>query len=431
MYSLGKLRNRSLPTRRFEALEQRLALSSNPVVTAVEFGSTDWDSGFVDYLQDEQLGQYGLSVPLSSSQQQPLPWTNIDRIYITFSEDVIVDAADLAITGVNTSQYDVADFLYDPQLRTARWTLDQPIANDQVLLDLDADGVDPVTDLSGNVLDGNSGGKQSGGDFHLVAQVVPGDADRNTAVGYFDYIYVYFSHGKSTTTSGYNPYYDIDGSGVIDATDSSAAFGMIGTSLPTGDPAGATNDAPTTNDAAVIEIDDPALDEAFSLFGLFDDNEDADTALSLSVVSNSSPNLFDSVSINTSTGDLVMNAAAGASGRASIVVEVTDTGGLSVQQTLTVDVDYENQPPQITDFVIAPLLFNDWHVYLHVTDPDESTANWIVTFTGVFAERAVVYPDGWCEFVITLPPGSTGSEIATVIDSSLVVVEAETWVGLS
>src|SRR5690242_11835130 len=100
--------------RPFEVLEPRLALSASPTVVGVEVASTSWNSSFHDHLENQGLGQFGYAIPAGSSQQKSLPWTSLDQIYITFSEDINIDANDLALTGVNASQYGIADFMYDP-----------------------------------------------------------------------------------------------------------------------------------------------------------------------------------------------------------------------------------------------------------------------------------------------------------------------------
>ena len=175
---------------RLESLENRNMLS-HPAVAAVNVASTHWASSFVSYLESSGLGSGGYAVPVGSSAQlQTLPWTNIDQIRIKFSEDVVVTAADLSVSGVNQTAYVFSGFSYDPNTYTATWTLAAPIAKDKLMLDLDADGMAPVKSVStGQVLDGawtdcqstfNSGNGQGGTDFQFRFNVLPGDADSNS-----------------------------------------------------------------------------------------------------------------------------------------------------------------------------------------------------------------------------------------------------------
>src|SRR3990172_10213621 len=101
----------------FESLERRELLTVvPPTVVGVEVASTSWDTDFVDYLQSAGLGTDGYKIPVgSTAQAKTLSWLNIDQINITFSEDVDIDAADLSLSGKNTTSYVFSDFHYDPQ----------------------------------------------------------------------------------------------------------------------------------------------------------------------------------------------------------------------------------------------------------------------------------------------------------------------------
>ena len=66
-----------------------------------------------------------------------------------------MQAADLSVSGVNTTAYAFSGFSYNPGTFTATWTLAAPIADDYLELDLAAKGMAPVTDAAtGEVLDG-------------------------------------------------------------------------------------------------------------------------------------------------------------------------------------------------------------------------------------------------------------------------------------
>ena len=261
----------------FESLEDRIALTAAPTVVGVEVSSTQCDSGYVEYLQDHGLGTDGYSIPVgSNAQSATLPWNNLDQIKIKFSEDVHVQAADLSLTGKNTTSYAIAGFFYDPQLRWATWTLAAPLSKDRLMIDLDANGIDPVTDLEDNVLDGEwtnnvstyaSGNGFAGGDFEFLLNVLPGDVNSTGQVTNLDYVLTRSQEGKTTTSTGYNPKYDVDGSGVIEVSDWQFVQGKLGNTLPTGSPAGVGNDAPTTTGFDSVSISDDAVDVAIR-FGI-------------------------------------------------------------------------------------------------------------------------------------------------------------------
>ncbi|MGB6042704.1 MAG: hypothetical protein WBF93_06060, partial [Pirellulales bacterium] len=215
---------------RLETLEPRNMLSGTPPTVAdVNVGSTAWTSDFIDYLEANSLGTDGYSIPVgSSSQLDPLPWHNLDQIRITFSEDVNVQQSDMALSGINTTAYEFADFDYDSATFTATWTLAGNIAGDGLLIDLSGDGLDPVTDLDSNILDGEwttssstygSGNGTAGGDFEFRLDVLPGDASQSGYVSTADFSRVWFFRGTDTEDANYNPIYDLDGSGDIGTDD--------------------------------------------------------------------------------------------------------------------------------------------------------------------------------------------------------------------
>jgi hypothetical protein len=378
-------------------------------------------------LESNSLGDGGYRIPVgSSAQTATLPWSNLDQIKIEFSEDVNVQAADLSLTGKNTTSYAFSGFFYDPQTRIATWTLAAPLAKDRLLIDLDANGIDPIADLQSNVLDGEwannvstytsgNGNGSAGGDFEFLLNVLPAEVNSSAQVTNFDYVLTRSQEGKSTTSPGYNFKYDVNGSGLIDSSDWQFVLGKVGNVLPTGSPAGVSNDAPTTRRFDRVSVTNAAMDVAISLWNGFADNENGASGLSYSIRSNSAPSLFDSVSINHATGELIVNAASGASGRAKITVSATDAGGISTDSSISVDVDYVNQPPIILYPLAEALPAHTWLISGVVSDDDDVT-DLIVEFYGVFETRAAVYPDGRFEFAIILDDDPYGWEFAVTHD---------------
>jgi hypothetical protein len=397
-----------------------------PKVVNVEVASTDWSPAFISYLQSSGLGDNGYSIPVgSNAQSATLPWTNVNKIAITFNEDVHVDAADLSISGVNTVASGFADFRYDPQTYVATWTLNAALAKDRFRLDLDGNGVDPVVDLENVILDGEwtnnastyaSGNGTAGGDFEFTFNVLPGDIDNTGIVTYYDYYYTNVLNGKSTTSPGYLAFRDIDGSGTINSADSQAVLNRVGHTLPSGTPVGTTNDAPTTSGFALLQIDNAALDYAISLFSAFGDAENGGSGLTYSIQSNSSPSLFDTAQINASTGELVLNAASGATGRARIVIRATDAGGLFTESTATIDVNRTNQAPVISNVWFSDVGGGTTIIQGTVTDPDDDVFYFTMYFWGVYFTRSGVSEDGHFEIALSVPEETWGTEYMITLD---------------
>jgi hypothetical protein len=180
-----------------EMLESRTFLSGAPLtVTGVELASTEWSSAFTSFLHSHSLGAHGYRIPTGFAQSKVLAWGNLDQVVVIFSEDVNVKASDLSLTGVNQPKIAVADFYYDAFSHVATWTLAAPLPKNSYHLDLNGDGLDPVTDVSGNVLDGEwadnadvfpSGNGASGGDFGFTFKVLPADVNQSALVDEKDY----------------------------------------------------------------------------------------------------------------------------------------------------------------------------------------------------------------------------------------------------
>jgi hypothetical protein len=408
-----------------EALESRQLLSTvPPQVVDIEVASTSWAPEFVDFVQDSNPASRGYSIPFGSAQLNSLTWTNIDQIILRFSEDVYIDAADLSLSGVNTTAYQFSDFHYDPIDHAAIWTLTAPLDKDRLHLDLDANGIDPVRDLDGNILDGEwvnkvstiSGNGTAGGDFQFTFHVQPTDVDNNGRITTNDYTLIYQLNGKTIADSQYKAARDIDGNGIINSLDWQEAIDRYLEQRPSGNPAGVGNDAPTTAGFDLVEITDTEMDVAISLVDQFDDAESGASGLTYMLLSYSNGSLFDSISINQTTQQLVVNAAANATGRSEVVVRATDSVGLTVDTVVTIDVNYENQPPEIWDLWITCVDYNTWVVTGRVVDPDDDVSDFIVYFSGVFTIRSAVDEEGYFLFAVYLDEGQAGVEEVVTVD---------------
>jgi hypothetical protein len=411
---------------------------SHPAVVAVNVASTQWASNFISYLESHGLGVGGYAIPVGSTNQlQTLPWNNINQVRIKFSEDVVVTAADLSVSGANTVAYAFSDFAYDSSTHTATWTLTAPITKDKLMLDLDAGGMAPVKSvLTGEVLDGAwtnsqstypSGNGQGGTDFEFRINALPGDAISNS-VNVTDVAMVYQQIGKNAGDAGYNIRYDIDGSGAIAANDKDAVLAKIGNVLPVANPVGMTDDAPTTSGISALSVAAGTTDYVLSLTDFFADAETTAADLTYSIVQNTNSSLFNSLNINSS-GELDLSFASGMKGDASLTIRGTDPSGLFVSTTFSVHV---SDAPFISNFYCISEYCDYWTLTGIVGDNDDPVEGYVIHFGGVFAGynlTATADVDGVFSITVEMPGLSGGTGTAWTIDPHGVLSDpAEEWV---
>ena len=231
-----------------------VADTQSPVVTSVRVGSTSWTPAFNQFV--DPVNKLGFIVPTGSAAQlDSLPWINIDRMFLTFSEDVgaSLQLSDFSIVGTpgfraNATQPTIPTItsilLINPT--TVQLNLSSMIDASWIDLHILSSG---VTDPSGNILDGNwtNGGAntQSGNgsvldtvpvsgivpnNFSFRVAVLPGDGSpvQNKVVNSTDSFFVmgkqneFFIPGLlpgNVASPGYNPKADLDGSAIINSTD--------------------------------------------------------------------------------------------------------------------------------------------------------------------------------------------------------------------
>lgn len=228
----------------FAGGEVQSMTATPPTVQAVFVDSTVWTSAFRTY-----LGGTGYPVPAGSAQLKSLPWNNVNRVKVRFSEDVVVGQHDMLLAGTGMPSYAIGGFGYDPATFTATWTLSASIPADKLLLQV-RDNVRSVA--SGEALDGewvdgadayNSGNGVAGGAFEFTMNVLPGDVNQDGTVTTADTSQTRDRQNTSTTNAGtppntYSPTHDINGTGGINALDTAAVRGLEGTEPAPGDTTG-------------------------------------------------------------------------------------------------------------------------------------------------------------------------------------------------
>ncbi len=169
------------------------------------------------------------------------------------------------------------------------------------------------------------------------------------------------------------------------------------------------NDPPTTSGIAKVSVDENAADVVIDLLTVFDDEEDQpDPGLIYSVDGNTSPDLV-SPTINDQARQLVLSFNTDQFGSADINVSATDSGGLSVTASFSVNVN--GLPQAVADsgigfstsqdstFTTGDVLLND-----DLGDPVTT----ITAFDNPSLQGGVVASAGGGLFVYTPPATFTG-----------------------
>lgn len=218
------------------ALGQGLTLQTDgiaPTVSDLKVAGSGWDGGFVTAV--DPADGLGLSLP-GANQLRNLPYTNLNQIFIEFSEDVgTFTASDVVVTGVNTPLYSPT-VSYNSSTFVATLDFAIPLSADKIKISIS----DALTDVAGNQLDGEwtdgtstvSGNGSAGGNFDFRIDVVPGDyVDSNDSVTISDILAI------NALVGSIDFYADINGSNAITISDVLAANALVGTSaLPAGAP---------------------------------------------------------------------------------------------------------------------------------------------------------------------------------------------------
>jgi uncharacterized delta-60 repeat protein len=180
-----------------------------PVAQVLVWGSR-WRRRFFDALAAAGLGEGGLAVPAFGAAPAPLaPWANVDRVSVRFAADAPVTAGDLAILGTRLPRYDPTGFSYDPQTHTATWSLPRPVVADRLRMTLS--------------------GRAAAGGYRADVAVLGGDVNRNGIVTMSDLFDLRAHLGRP---GAYDVFYDVDGSGTLDAADLAAARRLWPSRLP-------------------------------------------------------------------------------------------------------------------------------------------------------------------------------------------------------
>jgi hypothetical protein len=182
--------------------------------------------------------------PSAANPAATVSYSQVNQIKIQFSEDVLVGANDLTVTGA-AGNYSITGYHYEAGTHTAVWTLAAPLGAEAVTLRL----APQIEDLAGNGLDGDANGTV-GGAFATSFDSLPGDVNHDRVVDAADLRFTLRHQFTWLGSDKYDMAADLDGNGVINVQDLVRVRNLRGTSLP-----GATP-SPTPQPRLVVANDD-------------------------------------------------------------------------------------------------------------------------------------------------------------------------------
>ena len=233
-----------------------------PKILDVKVGNPTWNSSFINFVDPSGTG---FPIPDGASQNLALPWSNINRIFIQFSEDVgtSFSQSSILLTGVNVPNYTSlivpGRVTFNSLTNVGTIELTASLGADKLRLTVFST---VVTDVAGNLLDGEwtdnvtigaSGNGTAGGNFAYRINVLPGDVDGSGAVLSNDVTAVVNKRLTTAGGLGYIAQADIDASSSVLSNDVTAVVNRRLTSLPAGNPPEAPI-APISSNLAVTGL---------------------------------------------------------------------------------------------------------------------------------------------------------------------------------
>ena len=221
------------------AASDTVDVSAPLTVTGLYVKGTSWGTSFDNYLSSSGLGNtstpsLGFALQTGSSQSKTLPWVNVNVIEATFNEQPgTINQNSLILSGGTGGSTPSVTGFSQLSSTTYAWTLSTSLTANRLEISFQATGGNAVTDanqagLSGNWTGGTSAfpsgnglaGTSSSSDFNFLFNSLPGDALRGgTVVNSTDYLDVRAKNNTTSSSTNYNPYYDVTGAGIINSTD--------------------------------------------------------------------------------------------------------------------------------------------------------------------------------------------------------------------
>jgi hypothetical protein len=240
-----------------------------PQVAGVYVDSTSWNVNFRNYLQSTNVGSaaLGYQIPTTSSlpsfnrtienQLNTIPWANVNRIRVTFTEDVNISASDLVITGVSTATY-TGTFTYGQVggVWTATWTLPGTgvFSADKLMVNVSGNvtskesGVklagawtnptwtNATTRTAGSEMPSGGNSNTPGMPFNFRVNILPAAVGGGSIVVPTDLTDVRRGLNASPGMAQYSVFRDLFGAGLIGPQAVTEARRQLNKSLPNGEP---------------------------------------------------------------------------------------------------------------------------------------------------------------------------------------------------
>ena len=182
----------------------------------------------------------------SGAQLKPLPWSNINEIEVQFSENVTVAQGGPGLNGRQYDSYSVSGSSPTiPRPSRRRGPCRKRLRADKLLIDLNADGSNPIQDGTGDLLDGEwTNGVSSilratarpAATSCSASMCCPATWTKTAYVQAYDGLLVCGALGSTPGTGNYTAFKDVNGDGQITTADSTAVKNALGTALPAGNP---------------------------------------------------------------------------------------------------------------------------------------------------------------------------------------------------
>ncbi|MEO8268694.1 MAG: lamin tail domain-containing protein, partial [Aureliella sp.] len=199
-----------------------------PTITRIIAGAVypatpakSWTPAFIDTVDGGGVGAgNGLGFEITAGATlDSLPWSDVNRLYVQFSENVGVLSAsnvELRVSPIITANAGLVPVTinYDPATFVATLELAAPLEFGKFRIAVDQS----VTDESGNALDGDANGA-AGGIFDRRFNVVPGDTNNSGTVSAADVAGYGISFGQAVTSATFNPRANWNGEGGVTAAD--------------------------------------------------------------------------------------------------------------------------------------------------------------------------------------------------------------------
>ncbi|HEY1784780.1 MAG TPA: hypothetical protein VGG30_04495, partial [Pirellulales bacterium] len=271
-----------------------IAVSAPITITAAYVAGSNWTTPsyptsserFDTYLVNNGLGDaatptVGYALRTGVSQTTDLPWVNVDTISVTFSGAVgNIGLGSLKLvggTGGGAVAAPTATGFASDGSNTYSWTFPTALGNNKYIFAIASTGSSfgtlgstRVTDANGAGISGTfvtgqafpSGNGMAGSTFDFAFSVLPADGQRQATVNSADTAEPKALANRQETNTGYSPYYDYYGAGLINSVAAAVAAadsnktqsGITAPTAPAIEPVGGTGDAVDSTGLAALAL---------------------------------------------------------------------------------------------------------------------------------------------------------------------------------